>query len=116
MLRSAYESARSASVQRGGHQLPPPAAVVVVEPGVEVPGAVVVVVAAGGAGRGFMACSMTARAMGAATRPPVDSLLPLWPSTMTATAIVGACPTGPAKQMTQAWDRSGAVPYWAVPV
>ena len=53
--------------------------------------------------------------MGAATRPPVASLAPLWRSTITATATL-ASPGGPAKPMIQACERRREVPSWAVPV
>ena len=58
----------------------------------------------------------TACAIGAATRPPVCSLAPGWPSTITATAMVGSPPSGPPKPMIQACERAGSVPSWAVPV
>ena len=54
--------------------------------------------------------------MGAATRPPVCSLAPSWPSMITDTATCGGCPGGPAKAMIQAWERAGVVPSCAVPV
>ena len=60
--------------------------------------------------------SSTAAAIGAATRPPVCSLAPSWPSTSTATATWGTSPSGPAKPMIQACERGGSVPSWAVPV
>ena len=78
----------------GGHQLPvPPAAVVVV---VEAP------VSDGGAGMGWNDWAMIFWAMGAATRPPVVSAAPLWFSTMTATAMLGACPGWAAQAMIRA--------------
>src|SRR4051794_17654916 len=56
----------------------------------------------------------TARAMGPATRPPVTSLTPGWPCTITATATRGA--SAGAKAIIHACDDGGTVPSWAVPV
>ena len=52
---------------------------------------------------------MTAWAMGAATRPPVCSLAPGWPSTITATAMLGGSP-GRAGEADDPRVRLGAAP------
>src|SRR5207244_1474713 len=65
-------------------------------------------------GTAWRAACRTALATGPATRAPVTSLTPGWPTTITATATRGAC--AGAKATIHAWDDGGLVPSWAVPV